>query len=545
MDTYSIENGQQEMTIDIKKYFYLFWQWVWLILLVAVIAAVTAFFISQQLTPVYRATTRVMVDVPAGSMSEAAALTMSERLSRTYAEMMTNRSLLQETIVTLGLPMTPTSLADMITVRSVPNTQLMEVQVESIDPQAAVVIANSLVSIFSAEIRELQTGRFDQSRANIEAQMLEVEQQIAETTAQLQGQTQGEARDRLETRLTQQQQVYATLIASYEQLRLSEAQSISTVVIYDPATVPDSPIRPRPLVNAALAGLTGLLLTAGGIFAVDALDDRLKSPDEISQQLDLPVLGVIDNHNPNNGGQLITAVKPRSPITEDYRTLRTNVNFASVDRQLRSILVVSAEPAEGKTTVASNLAVVFAQSGLETYLVDCDLRRPQLHTRFDLSNQVGLTSLFYQRANGDLDDYLQTPFKQLNVLTAGSLPPNPAELLGSQRMVQLLEKIKKESEILILDTPPVLAVTDAVVLSSFVDGILIVVQPGKTRLKATQTMLEELRRADARILGVAVKIVGKSRHARRYGYYARTKYDNYYHMGADDDAMMALTRTDG
>ena len=534
MDPYSIENDQQEMTIDIKKYFYLFLHWAWLIVLVAIIAAASAFFISQQQTPVYRATTKVMVDVPAGSMTEWTAITLAERLSTTYAEMMTNRSLMQEVIDTLGLPMGPSALAGMITVRNQSNTQLMEVQVESIDPQEAAVIANSLVSIFSAEIRELQTGRFDLSRANIEAQMFEVEQQIAETTAQLQGQPQGEARDRLETRLTQQQQVYATLMTSYEQLRLSEAQSISTVVIYDPATIPTFPVRPRPLMNSALAGLTGLLLSVGAVFAVDALDDTLKSPDDIKEALGLPILGVISEFSQDKDNDLIAANKPRSPITEAFRTLRTNMQFASIDQELKSFLVTSAEPTEGKTTIAANLALVFAQAGRDTLLLDADLRRPQVHRRFNLNNHDGLTSLFFHPgndSNGNFKDVLHTPFSNLNVLTSGKVPPNPSETLASEKMKNLLAQLKDESEILIIDTPPVLAVTDAVVLSPLVDGVLIVVAPGRTKGAAARAMIEQLQRSKAKILGVAVKFMdgGGRRYALRYGYANRYyQYKNYY-----------------
>jgi len=539
MDMYTFENSQQEMNIDPKKYIYLLWQWSWLIILCTLLAAVAAFAISQRVTPVYQAKTTVLVDVPSTGTSEVAALQASERLSRTYSEMMTNKTLLRETIDTLGLWMEPSQLADMITVRSLPNTQLIEVQVESTNPQAAATIANTLVAIFSDEVRQLQSSRFDLSRTSIEAQLAEVETQINETNAQLVGEPPGDGRDRLETKLTQQQQVYATLLGSYEQIRLSEAQSISNVVIYDPASVPENPVRPRPLMNTAIAGLTGFLLVTGGIFAYDALDDTLKTPDDIKDKLELPVLGIIDSFQQDDGNALIAAKKPRSPITEEFRTLRTNLLFASIDRDLRSFLVTSAEPTEGKTTIAANLAVVFAQSGRDTLLIDADLRRPEVHNRFDLSNQDGLTSLFFRQSNSPEvahSTFLKSPFENLRVLTTGKLPPNPSEILASTKMKDLIETFKSETEMLIIDTPPVLAVTDAVVLSPQLDGVLLVVAPGKTKMAAARNMIEQLERSKTKILGVVIKFMdGRGRrYARRYGYATRSEYERYYQSDDED-----------
>ena len=539
MDMYTFENSQQEMNIDPKKYIYLLWQWSWLIILCTLLAAVAAFAISQRVTPVYQAKTTVLVDVPSTGTSEVAALQASERLSRTYSEMMTNKTLLRETIDTLGLWMEPSQLADMITVRSLPNTQLIEVQVESTNPQAAATIANTLVAIFSDEVRQLQSSRFDLSRTSIEAQLAEVETQINETNAQLVGEPPGDGRDRLETKLTQQQQVYATLLGSYEQIRLSEAQSISNVVIYDPASVPENPVRPRPLMNTAIAGLTGFLLVTGGIFAYDALDDTLKTPDDIKDKLELPVLGIIDSFQQDDGNALIAAKKPRSPITEEFRTLRTNLLFASIDRDLRSFLVTSAEPTEGKTTIAANLAVVFAQSGRDTLLIDADLRRPEVHNRFDLSNQDGLTSLFFRQSSSPEvahSTFLKSPFENLRVLTTGKLPPNPSEILASTKMKDLIETFKSETEMLIIDTPPVLAVTDAVVLSPQLDGVLLVVAPGKTKMAAARNMIEQLERSKTKILGVVIKFMdGRGRrYARRYGYATRSEYERYYQSDDED-----------
>lgn len=539
LDPRNIPTQDEFDVIDLRKYFFLLWEKAWLILLALILAGAAAYFVSIRMTPVFEANTTVLIEVPSFNTTEVSAITAAERLTRTYSEIMTNTNVLTQTIDRLGMSLRPSDLKEMVTVQPQLNTQLIDVSVESTDPIAAAVIANTIVDVFSQEITQLQARRYQTSLVNLETQMTEVESQIFSFNNQLQASGNEAERDRLESKLAEYQGIYAGLLSSYETIRLSESQSMISVIMIEPALAPEEPTKPRVMMNTALAALVGMLLSAGGIFAADALDDRLKSPEDITDQLGLPVLGVVDTYSLKNGNQLIAATHPRSPITEEYRTLRTNVQFASVDRQLKSVLVTSAEPGEGKTTIATNLAIVFAQAGINTYMIDCDLRRPDLHTRFDLSNHIGLTTIFYRLGSQKIEAYWQKPINSLNVLTAGSLPPNPAEILGSKRMQELIEKVKENADMLVIDSPPVLAVTDAVVLAPQVDGVLIVVQPGKTKMKAARAMLSELRRANARILGVAIKFMGgkgRRNYARRYGYYARSKYDHYYQGNMDDPA---------
>ena len=527
----------EDVIIDLKKYFYLFWDKAWLILLASVLAAAAAYFVSIRLTPVYQADATVLIEVPSFNTTEVSAITAAERLTRTYSEIMTNTNVLMQMIDRLGMSLKPTELKDMIIVQPQPNTQLIDIKVESTDPEAAAVIANTLVDVFAQEIVLMHTRRYQNSLTNLENQMMDVEAKLLLYKTQLASAASQAERDRLESKIAENQGIYAGLLRSYETIRLTEAQSMISVILIEPAFPPQIPTRPRVRMNSALAALSGLIISSGGIFLAEALDDRLKTPDEITDKLNLPVLGLIDSHDIENGNKLISAAQPRSPITEEYRTLRTNVNFASVDHRLRCLLITSAEPGEGKSTIAANLAVVLAQSGLNTGIIDCDLRKPSIHTFFGLNNYIGLTSLFKDAGNHHIKDFWQKPFGRLEVLTSGPLPPNPSEILGSQRMKKVLEMLRKEFDILVIDSPPVLAVTDAVVLAQLVDGVLLVVQPGKTKLKTIQTMLKELRLANANILGVAIKFMGgKSgrRYSRRYGYYNREKYDHYYQAGVDN-----------
>jgi non-specific protein-tyrosine kinase len=199
---------------------------------------------------------------------------------------------------------------------------------------------------------------------------------------------------------------------------------------------------------------------------------------------------------------LITLTDPRSPISEAYRSLRTNLSFYSLDNPIRSLVVTSPAKAEGKSTTIANLAVTMAQSGRKTILVDCDLRRPSLHTLFDLRAEPGLTNII-------LDDEADLPLQETSVenlwlLASGPKPPNPADLLGSKKIDNLLQKLGDKADFILFDAPPVIAVTDAAVLGAKVDGVLLVINAGQTRRDHAERAKELLEKAKVRIIGAAL-----------------------------------------
>jgi len=214
---------------------------------------------------------------------------------------------------------------------------------------------------------------------------------------------------------------------------------------------------------------------------------------------------------------LITKTNPKSPISEQYRTIRTNILFSVVDRPLRSLMVTSSAPAEGKSTTAANLAVVFAQQGKKVLLVDADLRKPTVHYTFRKDNHVGLTNVLTKQAPFQTA-VKETDVDNLFVLTSGPIPPNPAELLGSSAMEELLAEAYKQFDLVLFDTPPVLAVTDAQILANQCDGTILVVRSGKTEIEAAQKAKELLINAKGKLLGVVLN-QKKQKESSYYYYY--------------------------
>ena len=218
---------------------------------------------------------------------------------------------------------------------------------------------------------------------------------------------------------------------------------------------------------------------------------------------------------------LITISNPKSPVAEAYRTLRTNIQFSNIDGNLQTICVTSSGPGEGKSTTISNLAETFAQAGNRVAIIDCDLRKPRLHRIFKLTNTKGVTTLL--SGQSEIEDVIQVAGSDLTVITSGPIPPNPSELLGSKRMKDLLEVLKKRYDIVLIDAPPVGLVTDAAILSAIVDGIILVVASGKTDIDGAKRAKKLLENVGARILGVTMTMIPVSKKGY-YGY----QYYGYY-----------------
>ena len=218
------------------------------------------------------------------------------------------------------------------------------------------------------------------------------------------------------------------------------------------------------------------------------------------------------------GMNLVTQNDPKNPAAEAYRVIRTSIQFAQAGKELKTIALTSCTPNEGKSTTVANLAVVLTQAGKSVLLIDCDMRNPTVHKNFKLFNKVGLSSCISMGTA--LEDAVQaTEIENLEALTSGVIPPNPSELLGSERMQQLLSRAREEYDYVLIDTPPVLPVTDALVLSSIVDGVVLVIDSGEVKVEMARDVKNQLVQADANILGVVLNKVRSEHHGYGYGYY--------------------------
>lgn len=516
---------EEEPSIDLRQYLALFRQWWWLVALVMLLAGGTAYLVSSQMTSTYRASTTLLINqAPSSQMNDYTALITSERLASTYAQMLTKRPVLEETLARLGVSMAVDDFARMVSVSPVRDTQLLVVDVTGPDPHLDAALANALVVTFAEQVEETQSSRFASSLSSLKTQIDDLELQMSQTQKSIDASLDPVEVERLEARLDQYKQIHSGLLLSYENVRMTQAQTTSNLVQIESAVVPSRPIGPRTMQNTLLAAVVGAMLMVGGIFAFDALDDTVKTPEEVSRRLKLPVMGAIEKYDEPAGGRLITSAHPRSPVAESFRALRTNVQYASFDQPLRSLLVTSSAPAEGKTTVLTNLAAVMAQGGHQVTVVDADLHRPRVHEVFRIGQRPGLSGLFLDEVKLHLNGSRRlSGVERLAVVASGEPPPNPSELLGSNKMRLILATMLEQCERVLIDTPPVLSVTDAAVLAPLVDGVLIVVRPGVTKMAALKTTVEQLRYVGANVIGVVMNAIDY--RSARYGYY----YKSYYH----------------
>ena len=218
------------------------------------------------------------------------------------------------------------------------------------------------------------------------------------------------------------------------------------------------------------------------------------------------------------GMNLVTQNDPKNPAAEAYKVIRTSIQFAQAGNTLKTIAVTSCTPNEGKSTTIANLAIVLTQTGKSVLLIDCDMRNPTVHKNFKLSNKVGLSSCI-SMGTALADAVQATGIENLDALTGGVIPPNPSELLGSERMQHILARASEEYDYVLLDTPPVLPVTDALVLSRMVDGVILVIDSGEVKVEMARDVKNQLVQADANILGVVLNKVRSEHHGYGYGYY--------------------------
>ncbi|MEW6118079.1 MAG: polysaccharide biosynthesis tyrosine autokinase [Nitrospirota bacterium] len=318
-------------------------------------------------------------------------------------------------------------------------------------------------------------------------------------------------------------QLYDALVKKIKEQSITEQGQTVNVLVVEKAEAPKSPAKPRKALNLLLGLIVGAFGGIGAAFFVEYLDNTVKSPEEVETKLGVPVFGVITmNKTPNAVIEGIVVREPTSIITENYKAIRTALLLSSAERPPKRILVTSMSPEEGKTTTSINLAMAIAQSEYKVLLIDADLRKPRLHKVFGLNNTKGLST--YLAGASDMSITQKGPLSGLSVITSGPIPPNPSELLGSNRMNELLTALSGQYDIIVCDSPPLLSVADSLILSKTVEGTIIVTRAGKVTYDEMKRGLKSLYDLKAHVLGIVINALD----VKKNDYYYQRYYNYTY-----------------
>ena len=431
--------------MELRQYIQIVWKWLWLIVLGTLLAGGVTYGVSSQLPPVYRASTSLLIRTERAGGDDYGTVIVNQYLAATYRELLTKRPIIEAAGLNLGLaPSTISELMTKIEVWVVPNTSVIRLTVEDNDPRLAMELASEIVSVFVQAQRESGGGS---------------------------------GRD---------------------------------IFVVEPARQPLEPVAPRKLFNTLVAAIGGCVLAAGTAFLIEYLDDTLGTAEDIRQSLSLPTLAAIprpNGHQKRNKTPIAMA-DPTSSLAEAYRALYARVQFSNGNSRLNglgtlnTILITSPLSRKEKANIAVNLGVVMAQAGLEVLLVDADLRQPQLHQVFGLTNETGLTTLL--AGNGSCQECIsRTDISNLCVLSSGPPLPEPPAL-SSQQMTHLIEELGTQADVVLFDAPPVLAVADVMVLASQAEGTVLAIESHSTRREVAMQAMESLHSVQAKMLGVVL-----------------------------------------
>ncbi|MGH2516151.1 MAG: polysaccharide biosynthesis tyrosine autokinase, partial [Ktedonobacterales bacterium] len=506
-------------------------RWIWLLALCTALGAGGAFAVSRIQAPVYRATTLLIVDERSAGQDAYSSVLASDQLVQTYVNLITQPAVLQKAADALG-GISAGALAANVRASAQSGTQVIQVQVDDTSPARAAALANAVATAFIQVQQQTAASELANSQQQINQQIAAATTQIDTLTAQINALR---ASDPASPNLATLQQQLDTALAQRNSLEtvLSQlsAQNLSTsnnIRVFQPASPPSAPDHPRPTLNAAIGGVLGLALAIGVVLLLEFLDDRIRTADDIEKISGLATLASVSSRRKRDA---LLSARDSSRLAESFRILRTNLSFSSLDRPLRTLVVTSAVPGEGKSTVSVNLAISLAQSGKRVLLVDADLRRPAVHKRLGLQNASGLSL----RLLGEMSNFgLEYPFATLPdipnlfILTAGPKPPNPTELLGSERMHQFIQAVLfKEGkrgivDVVVIDTPPAVAFADASVLAGRADGTILVSNAETSREGQLLRARDALKRVNAHVLGVVLNRVTQKREDNYYySYYSQ------------------------
>jgi len=632
------QNPFLEQEINLHEYLDILLQRRWLIISFTIILCTLVLIYSFMTKPVYEGTTRILIEKESPRVVKIDEVTPEDFSAREYYQtqykILKSRAVAEKVDKALGgyKPFSEwrgrlkgktleglsgdnrvNALLGRVEVKPVPNTQLVEVNIEDIDPRIAASLTNlwaekyiayTLDAKFEAaqhasawlkekikdaqinleqavrklkeykeanglvggdEAASVQTGGTDvmqdliKRKADLEIEISEKLQHFKEKHPEIIGlKTELDSVSRkiddennkrvfggdkgvqynvLRSDVETNRQIYDSLLQRMRETQITGELKTTNIRVVDKAVVPEIPSKPKKKLNFLVALLVGIFGGSGLAFFMESLDQSVKTPEDIKNRVKLPTLATIAVPHEDDEKvikpEFITHLKPRSTISEAYRGLRTSIMFTAVEHKRKTLLMTSSGPQEGKTTSAINLAIVMAQSGEKTVIVDADLRQPRVEKAFGLEIEHGLTEALV--GTEKLESVIhKTDIPNLDLITCGSIPPNPSELLGSKKMDELIARLEEMYDRVIIDTPPVLAVTDAVVLSGKVDGSIVVVKAGEANRNAvikTKELIESVKTSN--LIGAILNMVETTKTSGYYYYYyhyygKHDKYGKYY-----------------
>ena len=478
---------------ELRDYLRVVWRRKPLVILTVVVAVAIAVVVSYVQTPVYEAKATIVLQQTAGELvldPSQLGSAENERTVNTELEVLRSQTVVDATETAVGRPVD-------VSAGVLGMSDVLEVRARSTDPDQATLDANAYALAYVDFRREQAIDELDIAIEVVADRIDDIDGRILALPEEAFAERSG---------LESQRELYTQRL---DQLQLAAGLASGPTVL-TLADRPSSPLTPQPVRNGALAFVIGLVLGVALAFLREYLDDSIKTKEDLERAADVTVVGLIptitswkDRSKPH----LVSGVAPDSPAAEAYRTLRTSVQFLSLDHPIQTLQVTSVNPEESKTTTVANLAVAMARTGTRIIIVGSDLRRPRIHEFFGATNDVGLTSVIL--GDSTLSDAVQSVSNQPNLalLASGPLPPNPSELLGSKRMRETLRAVQEHCDLVLLDSPPVLPVADAMVLSGLVDATLLVARAGMTTRSGAHRAVELLHQVGAPLVGTVLSAV--------------------------------------
>lgn len=514
-----------EIEIDLREYLSILWRGKWIIVLCTVLAIAVGFYLVFTLQPVYEAKTKVLI-VEKSLSGELFGeynpeySSSSEVNFQTQVEILGSRQFREEIIKKLSLKIKPDALEGKINISRVSGTKVINIGVQDSDPELAAEIANMLAQVYIDWNTENYQENLKEVLGEISVKIEDSKQNLDDVSSEI-ADLEGSGREvpeSLRKKLEMNSELYVMLSEKYENLRINEAMVESSAKITESAVVPESPVKPNKKLILISALFIGLFLGCGVILLKGFLDNTIKTTSDVKKYYGLNVISQIayDKAYDVKKRELVVLKDPNSQVSESIKELRTNLGYFNIDKKIKTIGVTSAQLLEGKSFISANLAAALAQSGIKTLLLNADFRKPIIHKYFNYNNISGITSILtgYSKLSEEIKT---TKVENLYFLPSGPIPPNPAELLESDLMSKMLGTLSEKYDYIIIDTPPIVPVTDLVVLAKKIDAILIVARVGRVTRATARQAVEKVGVIRNKVLGVVLN--GVIRKGSYYYYY--------------------------